>query len=695
MPDVRTSNGVATVEFDLCDSITSFELRADAISTSASSAIGEGTFMLETRRPFYVEPKLPLEITEGDTAVVPIACCNGTDGPLDVTLAASATLPIVCNGRPCHCSAASANLVSAESLSVKPNESARSLATFTAASSFESSCSSTITIKGQAGVHTDTVRRSVAVTRRGFPMQICFGGKLAANGRASHSMTLPASVRGLVVSAKLFTSPAASLESACASLLQEPCGCFEQTSSSAYPNIMVLRYLLTHTGVDPNLIKRAQQLLAAGLKRLTTFECKEKGYEWFGGDPGHEALTAYGLMEFSEMSTVTSNVDPEMLQRTRNWLMSRKDGKGGFLRNPMALDSFGGAGPSTTDTYITWALSESNVKDIEAEVNKAVAEATKGTDMYIAALTANILLNRGDTSRARPILATMADAFEKSGGKAPESGAPSITGSRGPNLVMETTSLAILAFIRGPAEFTATTDAAFEWLLGQCKNGRFGATQATILALKAIVAVDAMRPSSAMAPGWVQMSVGGASASVALDTSKTTVLDIKSGVKLDSTGDLVLSLEGGFDVPYSISVTYATDRPQSSIGCPIGLSQRLASSRIKEGETVDLDLVIKNRSADGVAMTVAIIGVPGGLEPRADQLRELVKEKKIDCFELRSREVILYWRGLAPHAEKPLFLSLLAAVPGTYTGPASRVYVYYSDDAKEWCEPLEIVIDCV
>ena len=104
---------------------------------------------------------------------------------------------------------------------------------------------------------------------------------------------------------------------------------------------------------------------------------------------------------------------------------------------------------------------------------------------------------------------------------------------------------------------------------------------------------------------------------------------------------------------------------------------------VREGETVDLNIVVKNRSSGGVAMTVAIIGIPGGLEPRSDQLRELVKECKLDCYELRPREVILYWRGLAPGAEKPLSLSLLASVPGQYTGPASRVYLYYADDAKE------------
>jgi hypothetical protein len=36
--------------------------------------------------------------------------------------------------------------------------------------------------------------------------------------------------------------------------------------------------------------------LKDGYKRLLNFETSEKGYEWFGESPGHEALTAYGLM---------------------------------------------------------------------------------------------------------------------------------------------------------------------------------------------------------------------------------------------------------------------------------------------------------------------------------------------------------------------------------------------------------------
>ena len=55
-----------------------------------------------------------------------------------------------------------------------------------------------------------------------------------------------------------------------------------------------------------------------GYEKLTGFESENNGYEWFGGDPGHEALTAYGLMQFHEMKEVMP-VDRSMLERTEKW----------------------------------------------------------------------------------------------------------------------------------------------------------------------------------------------------------------------------------------------------------------------------------------------------------------------------------------------------------------------------------------
>src|SRR5439155_4416118 len=114
---------------------------------------------------------------------------------------------------------------------------------------------------------------------------------------------------------------------------------------------------------------------------------------WFGEAPGHEALTAYGLMEFADMASVYKDVDKTMIERTRAWLMSRRDGKGGFQRSEKAVDSFGRASDEVTNAYITWALSEAGEKNLDAEIEWANKIARTTKDPYVLALAANALAN--------------------------------------------------------------------------------------------------------------------------------------------------------------------------------------------------------------------------------------------------------------------------------------------------------------
>jgi hypothetical protein len=91
-------------------------------------------------------------------------------------------------------------------------------------------------------------------------------------------------------------------------------------------------------------------------------------------------------------------------------------------------------------------------------------------------------------------------------------------------------------------------------------------------------------------------------------------------------------------------------------------------------------------------MTLARIGLPGGLTFQTWQLKELRENGLIAFYETRAREVILYFRQLKPSEVKEIPLDLVAVVPGEYTGPASRAYLYYTDDQKVWVDPLAVTI---
>ena len=91
-------------------------------------------------------------------------------------------------------------------------------------------------------------------------------------------------------------------------------------------------------------------------------------------------------------------------------------------------------------------------------------------------------------------------------------------------------------------------------------------------------------------------------------------------------------------------------------------------------------------------MVTAIVGLPGGLEARPDALKDLVKAGTVAAFETRGREVILYWRAMAPSATTAFTLPCVAAIPGRYTGPSSRAYLYYTDEDKVWVPGVAMTI---
>jgi uncharacterized protein YfaS (alpha-2-macroglobulin family) len=672
---VRTdAKGEAEVSFALNDSVTTFRVFADAYSEGG--ALGQESGAVESVEPFYIEPKLPLEVTSGDIIRLPVSVVNGVGsdlGDASVTVTAARGMEIA----------------SVAPFTLKANARERrildiSVGKYIGLSDF--------VLSAKAGPYADKVTRKLPVKSLGFPTEVGSGGTLALNSGVSKAVTIPASVvRGSVATnIAVYPTPLANLTQALERLIQEPNGCFEQTSSTAYPLVMAQQYFMSHHGVEPSLVQRSREMLDRGYKRLVGFECKERGYEWFGGDPGHEALTAYGLLEFTDMAQVR-DVDAEMSKRTRDWLLKRRDDKGGFLRNQRALDSFGQAPEPTTNAYCVWALLEAGQTGLDKEVAAVKAEAERSKDAYVIALAANILQLSKDAA-AKDLTDRLTKMQTKDGSV--EGAVTSITRSGGEALTIETTSLALLAWMRDPA-CAGAAEKGIRYLYESCKSGRFGSTQSTVLALRAIVAYDKAR-ARPTAKGSVQLYVDGRNVGAPMPFDKET----QGAIKFPDIGEVFepgehkveLRMSDGSDMPYSIAINYHSETPVSAKECQIGLKVALSDSKVAEGAVTEANVSVTNLAKEHSPMTVAIVGVPGGLEPRHDQLKELVKSRKIDAYEVIGREVVLYWRSLKPEQKADVAISLVAAVPGTYTGPASRAYLYYTDEFKCWTDGMKVTI---
>lgn len=155
---------------------------------------------------------------------------------------------------------------------------------------------------------------------------------------------------------------------------------------------------------------------------------------------------------------------------------------------------------------------------------------------------------------------------------------------------------------------------------------------------------------------------------------------------------IALTSKSADPLPYSIAVEYRPTEPTSSNAAVVHLAATLAKAEVKMGETVRPNAVITNKTQNGPPMTLARLGLPGGLTFQNWQLKELREKGQIAFFETRAREVILYFRDLKPGEVKKIAIDLVATVPGTYTGPASAAYLYYNDTDKSWAAPLAIGI---
>ncbi|MBT3294243.1 MAG: A-macroglobulin complement component [Verrucomicrobia bacterium] len=670
-------DGKATLAFALSDAVTSFRISADAFTRKG--ALGSGSTLVDSVQPFYLEPKLPLEVTMGDVIELPIAFVNGTAETLnDVTFTLTAAKGIA--------------IGAVAPFSLAADSRVRQVVRLTVG---ELTGEGEVVIAATAGPYSDTVTRTLRVVPRGFPVEIGEGGMLEPDSTLSFTIDIPKTrVPGSVKSAlAICPTPLANLTEALQRLMREPNGCFEQTSSTTYPLVMAQQYFLSHQGVDPKLVERSRALLEKGYKRLIGYECKKRGYEWFGGDPGHEALTAYGLLEFTDMAEV-HNVDAGMLKRTRAWLMKAKDGKGGFKRERRALHTWI-ADPDCSNAYIVWALLTAGepASALADEIETVKQAALKSKNSYVIALGANVAWLAGDASTAKTLCRTLATHQVKDGGV--EGGITTIVGSGGTSLQVETTALAVLAWLQDPDQAGAV-EKGIQWLAEICKGGRYGSTQSTVLALRAILAYDAAR-STPKAPGSVELMVDGRQAGSAVAFNKDTqgAIELTDIAELLEPGKHVIEIRmvGGSAMPCSVTVDYANEKPDSSDACKVGIAVALVSGTVEEGGVTEATVTVTNRAEDEIIPTpIAIVGIPGGLEVRHDQLKELVKAGRIAAYEVRGREVVLYWRELKAEQKVELPLSLVAAIPGSYTAPASRAYLYYTDEHKSWAAPVAAVV---
>jgi len=676
-PDIEIGfSGRKTIEFYASDEITSFKASLEGIGSNGFVGRTEKNFF--TQLPFELQVKLPVELASEDIVSIPVTLKNNTDKPIGGLLKINAPAGLKAMGNLPYAQTIMPGVGKTVFLDYSVQDVARD---------------AELTVAFEACGMSDAISRRINIVPRGFPAQVSFSGQDEEKEYRFEINNLVKS--SLSASFCAYPNVVTDLLKGVEGILQEPSGCFEQTSCTAYPNAMVLDYLKATGSNNNTVLAQATGLLNRGYSRLTTFETRSRGYEWFGSSPAHEGLTAYGIMEFTDMKKAGQEIDESMLDRTVKWLLGRRNGKGGFEREARALHDFGRISDEVMNAYIVYALAEAGYTDIEKEFEAAYNRATESKDPYLLAMSANAAFALGKTAKATKTMDLLLAAQNKDGSF--NGATHSITYSQGNSLTIETTALSILAMLKSTDKAGKSLEKAVSFLVStRSGSGVFSSTQGTILALKCLTEY-AKFSKHTQEGGTIQIYVDGKSVAektYAAGEKAAVVIDgLEKYLNKDGKHTLKIKYKGCKQpLPYSVGINWHTFLPQSDTACQVKVNVALLQKEAKVGETVRLNATLTNTRNGEIPSTVVLLGIPAGLSVQPWQLKELQEKMVFDYYEINGNNLALYYRGMAPKSVKTLQLDLKAELPGTFDAPASTAYLYYTNEYKNWCSVGQIRI---
>jgi type II secretory pathway pseudopilin PulG/5-hydroxyisourate hydrolase-like protein (transthyretin family) len=470
-PELITDDqGKASLEIPLADSITTWRAAIDGISTAGKMATTEGP--ITVFQDFFVDLDLPISMSLGDQVSVPVTCYNYLKEPQDIRLTVA---PGVWFDSPSQ--ALSVHLAANEVKSVS----------FQLKVLRVGQHSLRVTAKGTKLA--DAVEREVRVVPTGERVEHTQNTVLKANW--ADSFTIPAGIvpDSQSLWAKFYPSRFTEIVEGLESIFQAPYGCFEQTSSTTYPNVLVLDYMKRMGRLTPEIEIKARKFINAGYQRLLTFEVAGGGFEWFGRTPPNICLTAYGILEFTDMARVHP-VDEAVTERARKWLFAQQNGDGSW--DEIHRD-WTWAGRGSITAFAAWALAESGDQsaNLDRALNYLRARPKELSNAYSKALAANAFLARDrNDSFGRQLVAELKERGVPGSAQTLHwtSDGYSVTYSHGTGMDVETTALSAMAVMKAGL-WPESVKQALTWLSNEKSScGTWGSTQATILAMRALLA---------------------------------------------------------------------------------------------------------------------------------------------------------------------------------------------------------------
>lgn len=679
-PELITDHeGKATVEVPLADSITTWDLAVDGITQQGFS--GKSETPLTVFQDFFVDIDVPAQLTQNDRIAVPIRLHNYLDETQTVQVAIVPAAWFRCLEAP------------QQTLNIPPD---KVLACHFPIEVLKPGRHA-LTVMASGSRLSDAIERPVSVRPDGHEVIRIVNGRLTR----AHSETViipdTAIDDASRFTIKLYPGMLGKVAEGLENIFRMPHGCFEQSSSITYPNMLTLQYLKATGQVKPAMEEKARRYIQEGYQRLLSFETETGGFDWFGRSPGKIVLTAYALMQLADMSRLQP-IDQRVLARTRRWLLNQQWIQGDW--RPDTKDMTRGGSLATT-AYIAWALllTIDNPEEYHVQngLNFIINRVGKTDDPYTLAMCANAL-NAANNPAVRTVCDKLASMIRTDQDTAYWSSASrGVTLTSGRALSIETTALITHAFLQHDYR-RDITGRTLAWLTRNMdRRGTWYNTQTTVQVLRALLAGGAQYSTGVTKETPLAIALNGETIKTLMlkpeENELYHVFHIEDGIN-KGANIVTLSCPEKTGIAYQlIAAHYEPDpAPPTSGVKQLSITSLCKKTTLKKGDIMPCQVSVCYKGPGAGDMPIIDLQLPPGFQAMAGDFDRLVEKRLIERYTLSDHQVILYIRQLPDNQPLELNYRLIPKTAAQVKMPAAKAYLYYEPEVCGLSQPVDIIV---
>ncbi|HEY94930.1 MAG TPA: alpha-2-macroglobulin [Dehalococcoidia bacterium] len=671
------SSGKASLEVEVPDTITTWMLRAVALSNEKGMGVAED--QLVAFQPFFVSVDLPYSAIRGEEFPVSVAVYNYLDSQQEVFVEIEESDWFELLDTSEKTVVVEAGEVGGVDFMIRTKKLGINKVKITARSKESADAVIKTVIVEPEGVSREEVENLIFSADISHEIDTSVPFNIVQDsGRAYITFT-----------SSYLTQTIDGLEG----LIQMPFGCGEQNMIVFAPDVFITKYLRESGQLKPEIMAKAEKLMITGYQRELTYRHNDGSFSAFGesDQEGSLWLTAFVLKSFAQAQDLMY-IDQDVLDEAADWITSHQNSDGSF--DPVGFvhhqEMLGGLqGKNALTAYVTVALLEAGEK---SATDKAVSylenELNEMEDVYTLAITA-YTLELAESARAGEAYAMLMEkAIEDENGIHWGSSGDDPQPLKGEEIErrhmiqntaeIETTGYAMMALTKHGDAFNASR--AAKWLVSQRNAyGGYGSTQDTVVALQALTEYSSGTRSDVDLE--VSIETTGIVKQIKINQENFDVLQV---VEVPVNENINLSVSGKGEAIAQVVKRY--NMPETGAAEEIlKVDVNYDATQVEVNDLVKVSASVEFNPPEFMeaGMVVLDVSIPTGFVPVTDSIIEVVEDdENIKRYEVAGRKVIFYIENMMPGDRIAFSFYVMAQYPVKAKAVTSQAYSYYKPEIR-------------